>query len=225
MRALLAARPFAGTLAATRTKERMMGQQTDVALGLAIGGARAGLAAGRLAFLPLRLAARAPGAGPPLRRAGRDLAHQGALARARARTQVEAAAVEVLSAPELERTADRMLAGKLTDALGRSIAEHRVIERVAVQIVATADVDRVIGAVLDHEMTERAVDRVLDSREMHRVVEFIATSPQVLEAVHSQTQTLADEMVTSVRTRSQAVDDVAERTVRGWLRRPRLEPS
>lgn len=202
-----------------------MGQQTDVALGLAVGGARAGITAGRLAFLPLRVAARAPVVGGPLRRVGNDLAHQGELARARVRVRVEAAILELLSAPELERTADRVLAGTLTDTLGRSVAEHRVIERVAVQVIATTDVDRVIGAVLDHPMTERAVDRILASREMDRVVEFIASSPQVLEAVSAHTQTLAEEMVTSVRTRSQAVDDVAERTVRGWLRRPRPEPS
>jgi hypothetical protein len=202
-----------------------MGQQTDAVVGLAVGGARAGMAAGRIASLPLRVAARAPVVGGPLRRVGSDLAHQGGLARARARAQLEAAAVDVLAAPELERMADRMLAGTLTDALGRSVAEHRVIERVAVQIVATADVDRVIGAVLEHPMTERAVDRILASREMDRLVGYIASNPQVLEAVSTHTQTLADEMVTSVRTRSQAVDDVAERAVRGWLRRPRLEPS
>jgi hypothetical protein len=202
-----------------------MGQQTDIALGLAVGGARAGIAAGRLAFLPLRVAGRAPGVGAPLRRIGRDVAHQGALARTRARADIEAAVLELLSSPELERTADRVLAGTLTDALARSIAEHRVIERAAAQIVATADVDRVIGAVLDHELTERAVERILASREMDRVVEFIATSPQVLDAVGTQTETLAGEMVSSVRTRSQAVDDVAERTVRGWLRRPRPQPS
>jgi hypothetical protein len=202
-----------------------MGQDTDAALGLAVGGARAGLAAARLAALPLRLAARAPVVGGPLRRAGADLAHQGDLARARVRVQLEAIALEVLSAPEMERTLDRMLAGKLTDALGRSLAEHRVVERVAVQVIATTDVDRVIGAALDHPMTERALERILTSREMDRLVQYIATSPAVLDAVSTHTQTLAEEMVTSVRTRSQAVDDVAERTVRGWLRRPRLEPS
>jgi hypothetical protein len=133
--------------------------------------------------------------------------------------------VELLSAPELERTVDRVLAGTLTDVLGRSVAEHRVVERVAVQVIATTDVDRVISAVLDHPMTERAVDRILASREMDSLVEFIATSPHVLQAVSAHSQTLAEEMVTSVRTRSQTVDDVAERTVRGWLRRPRPEPS
>jgi hypothetical protein len=223
----------------------------DVVLGAALSGARAGLAAGRVALLPGRLALRAPVLGAPLRRVARDFAHDGSLALARARVRLEAAAEEVLAAPELERAADRLLAGTLTDAVGRSLAEHRVVERVAVQILATADLDRVIAAVLDHEMTERALDRalaspglerlvmrVLESRlldelteqvlrspEMERVVQYIATSPQVVEAVTQHTQTLADEMVSDVRRRTQSVDDVAERTVRGWLRRPRPSPS
>ena len=126
-----------------------------------------------------------------------------------------------------------------------------MVERVAAQMLVTADLDRVIASVLDHEMTERAVDRalaspglerlvtqVLDSRfvdelteqvlrspEMERVVQYIATSPQVVEAVTQHTQTLAEEMVSDVRRRTHAVDDVAERTVRSWLRRPRPSPS
>jgi hypothetical protein len=204
-----------------------------VALGIAVSGARLGLTAGHVALLPARVAARGP-AGAPLRRAARDLAHEGSLVRERALAR-------------LETTADGVLAGPLTDAVARSLATHRVVERVAVQILATADLDRVIGAVLDHEMTERAVDRalaspglerlvirVLESRlvddlteqvlrspEMERVVEHIATSPQVIQAVTTHTQTLAEEMVTDVRRRTHTVDDVAEQTVRGWLRRPR----
>ena len=219
----------------------------DVALGLAVGATQLGLSVGRAGLLPARLAARAPVVGAPLRRAARDLAHQGALARERARVKVETATDELLASPELERAADRLLAGPLTDVIGRSLAAHRVVERVAVQILTTADLDRVISAVLDHEMTERAVDRalaspglerlvvrvlestlvdeltdqVLRSPEMERVVEHIATSPQVVEAVTQHTQTLAEEMVSDVRRRTHTVDDLAERTVRGWLRRPR----
>jgi hypothetical protein len=223
----------------------------DIAMGLAVSSARAGLTVGRAALLPARVAVRAPVLGAPLRRAARDLGHEGSLARERARVKLEAAADQLLGAPELEQAADRLLAGTLTDAVGRSLAEHRVVERVAVQILATADLDRVIGAVLDHELTERVVDRalaspglerlvirVLESRlvdelteqvlrspEMERVVEHIATSPQVVEAVTQHTQTLAEEMVSDVRRRTHTVDDVAERTVRGWLRRPRPDPS
>ena len=219
----------------------------DVALGLAVGGVQLGLTAGRVALLPARVAVRAPFVGGPLRRAARDLAHQGSLVRERARVRAETAADELLASSDVERAADRLLAGPLTDAVGRSIATHRVVERVAVQLLATADLDRVIGAVLDHEMTERAVDRalaspglerlvvrilesrlvddlteqVLRSPEMERVVEHIATSPQVIEAVTQHTQTLAEEMVADVRRRTHTVDDIAEQTVRGWLRRPR----
>lgn len=223
----------------------------DLALGLAAGGARAGLAAGHAALLPARVAMRAPVVGGPLRRVAQDLAHDGSLVRARGRVKIELAFGELLAAPELERAVDRLLAGTLTDAVGRSLATHRVVERVAAQILATADLDRLIGAVLDHELTERAVDRalaspglerlvvrVLESRlvddltdqvlrspEMERVVAHIASSPQVVEAVTQHTQTLAEEVVDDVRRRAQTVDNITERTVRGWLRRPRPSPS
>ena len=70
----------------------------DVALALAAGGVRTGLAAGRVALLPARLAVRAPVVGTPLRRIARDLAHEGTLVRARGRVKVEIAAGELLAA-------------------------------------------------------------------------------------------------------------------------------
>ena len=47
--------------------------ERDVALGLAVGGIRAGAAAGRFALLPVRLAAKSPVVGPALRRMGREV--------------------------------------------------------------------------------------------------------------------------------------------------------
>jgi DNA-binding PucR family transcriptional regulator len=223
----------------------------DLAFGLAHVGARSALLAARAALLPARVALGAPVIGGPLRRSVDDLAADGRRARMRVRAQAEQTVEAILSAPEVEQALDRLLAGPLTDAAARSLAEHRVVERVAVQILAAADLDRVIAAVLDHELTEQALDRalaspglerlvvqvlesrlvdgltdrVLQSPEMDRVVEHIATSPQVVEAVTQHTQTLAEEMVADVRRRTHVVDDVAERTVRGWLRRPRPSPS
>jgi hypothetical protein len=223
----------------------------EVALGVVFAGARAGGAAARVALVPGRVALRTPVLGHTLRRAGDDLAADGRRAQVWARARLEEVAEVVLAAPEVERALDRVLAGKLTDALARSLAEHRVAERVAVEVAATTDVDRVVEAVLDDERTERALEhalaspglerllvrvldstlvdglteRVLHSPEMDRVVEYIATSPQVLAVVTQQTQSLAEEMVADVRRRSQAVDEIAERTVRGWLRRPRPSPS
>jgi hypothetical protein len=223
----------------------------EVALGLALASARTGAAAGRAALLPGRIVVRAPVLGPLSRRVRDDLAADGRRAEVWARARFERLAGAILAAPEVERAVDRLLAGQLTDAVARSLAEHRVAERVAAQIVATTDFDQVVASVLDNEVTERAVDRVLDSPglerlvvrvldsrfvdgltervlqspEMDRVVEYIATSPQVLEAISRHTETLAEEMVADVRRRSHTVDDFAERTVRGWLRRPRPSPS
>jgi len=203
-----------------------MNDARDVTLGLTVAGARAGVAAFRLALLPTRL----PVVRGPAQRVASDLAHEGALARAR----VEA-----------------LVAGPLTDAVAHTLAEHRVIERVATELVATAELDRLVDAVLEHERTRevlehalvspglerlavqvlesRLVDamteRVLASPELERVVEYVATSPQVLDAVTRQTQSLAEEMASGVRRRTQAVDDAAERTVRAWLRRPRPQPT
>jgi hypothetical protein len=223
----------------------------DVALGLAVTGARAAVVSGRVVLVPARVAARLPGVGPPLHGAAAVLASDGIRARARMGFLAEALAAQALAAPELERAIDRALAGPLTDAVACSIAEHRVAERVAAQVIAELDLDRLIGAVLEDERTELALERalaspglerlivrvlesrllddlterVLESPEFQRIVEHVASSPQLLDAVSHHTETLAEEMVADVRDRSRRVDDLAERTVRSWLRRPRPSAS
>ena len=136
----------------------------DIALGLAATGVRAGAAAGRLALLPVRLAARAPVIGPVLRRAGEELSSDGLEARARSRERLEAGAGDLLAAPEVERAVDQALAGPLTDTVARSLAKHRVAERVAAEIAATPEFEQAVADALDHEATQRLVDRALASR-------------------------------------------------------------
>jgi hypothetical protein len=219
----------------------------DIALGAALTGLRAGIAVGRLALLPIRVAARAPVVGPSLRSTVEGLAIDGRIARVRGRRELEAAIGELLAAPEVERAIDATLAGPLTDAVARSLVEHRVVERVAAEVVANGDLDRTLIAALDHEATHRLVetalgspglerlvlgvlesrlaleltDRLLRSDEMQQVIEHIATSPEIREALTVQSATLAEEMAAGVRQRSSSLDDAAERRVRGWLRRPR----
>ena len=206
----------------------------DLGVGLALAGARAGLIAGRLCLVPLRVAERLPLVGEPLRSGQRALAADGRASTARARVRLEELAAGLLSAPEFERTVDAACAGPLTDAIARSLAEHRVPERVAAQILASMDLDvlvdsvledertdRLVAQVLDSRFTDRLTDRVLDSPELQRVVQHVAASPDVLAALSHHTETMAEEMIDEVRDRSQRVDDLAERTVRGWLRRPR----
>jgi hypothetical protein len=202
-----------------------MSTAIDTGVGMAVAGARTGADLARLAFLPVRIAARMPVVGPPLRRIGSDLAQDGVLARERAVALIEERASALLSAPEVERAIDRALAGTLTDVVARSIARNRVPERVATELLESLDVDALVAQVLEHEVTMRVVERALASPEMDRIVEYIATSPHIVTAVSRHTQTMAEEMASDVRRRSQSADDIAERAVRGWLRRPRQQPT
>jgi hypothetical protein len=218
-------------------------ESRDVILGLAVAGSRAGLAAARVALAPARIIARTPAMEGALNRA----AAQGKRTRDEARRLAEATAQDVLASPELGRLIDRALAGRLTDSIAASLAEHRVIERVAAQMAASGELDRALTSALEHEITEQLVneilaspaferlivqvidstllleitDRVLLSAEMQRMLDHLVSSPEVRRALAEQTQGMAEEMASGVRRRTGTIDDLAERTVRGWLRRPR----
>lgn len=121
-------------------------------------------------------------------------------------------------------------AGRVADVLARD--GHAALASSRAR--AEADLDRLVQAVLDDPRTERLAIRVLESHlldhlsqrvlsgpEMQRLVDRIATSPEIREAISRQSETLANEVVTDVRARSEDADESIERHVRGWLRRPR----
>jgi hypothetical protein len=219
----------------------------DLVAGVAVSGLRTGGRVARILVVPVRAAARAPGIGPRLRRAATGLGADGHAARTRGREQLEGAVAALVAAPEVERTVDRALAGSLTEALGRSLAEHRVAERLAGELVATGAMEEALTSALEHEeaqrLLERALaspglerllaavlesrlvpeltDRLLRSSEMQAVLEYIATSPEIRRALTEQSSSLADEMVGGLRSRTESLDDAAESTIRAWLRRPR----
>jgi hypothetical protein len=167
----------------------------------------------------------------------RHIALEGAAVRMRQRSRLEGLIDDVMRAPEVERAVDHLLAGPLPDAVVRSLLEHDVVERLAAELVEEVDVDLAVNAALEHETTQRlvaaiiaspgldhllvqATDRVLRGPELERIVDHVAQSPQVREALTHQSTTLATELADGLRTRAETLDDVAERTVRGWLRRP-----
>ena len=219
----------------------------DVAAGLVAAGTRVAARVGRSALLPARIAARAPVVGPRVRAAVSALAIDGRVEIARGRRELEAAAARLIAAPEAARTVDRALAGPLTEAVGRSLAEHRVADRLAGELVASGAVEHAMIAALEHDEaqrllesalaspgTERLVaavlesrlvpeltDRILASPEMQAVLHYVATSPELRRAMTEQSSSLAEEMVGGLRTRTESLDAAAETTIRGWLRRPR----
>ena len=231
-----------------------MGRPTstrDITLGLVVTGARAGRVAGRLALLPVRVAARTPVVGAPLRRAARGLNADGRNVRLDGRRRLELAADQLLAAPEIERTVDRALAGPLADSAAHSFAEHRVAERLAAEIVAMPEFEDAVAGVLEHDATRRIVDRalaspglerlvletlqsrlaaevtarVLESPELDRAVEHVASSPAVRSALTRQTTTLADELAAGVRDRAESLDGSMERKALGVLRRVQVDPT
>lgn len=202
-----------------------MTDSRDLAIGVAVAGVHGGLAAARLAVFPARVALRAPVVGPPLRQRADTLASDGARARARARTNLESAAAVVLASPEVERVAARVLATADLDRIVTAVLDHELTERVIASALASPGLERLLIRVLESRLVDDLTERVLQSPELERVVQYVATSPQVLDAVHQQTRSFADEMAAGVRRKAESADDAAERTVRGWLRRPRPQPT
>lgn len=168
---------------------------------------RATVVSGRLLILPARVAARTM----LMPRAARRLAAEGRESRLRVQSRIAATGDELLAAPHV-------------DAIARSLAEHRVLERVARPVLTAPDVEATLVSALEEERMRRlaaqVADHLLQSPELDRAVEQIASSPAVRAALTQQTTSLAGEVAAGVRTRAERLDDAAERTARRWLRRP-----
>jgi uncharacterized RDD family membrane protein YckC len=139
--------------------------------------------AGRAAFFPARVAARAWRGG------------------------IESAAEDVVSAPEIARIVDSALAGPLPEEIARSLVRHRVIERVVAELAATGELERLIEQSLGSAQTLELTDRVLASDEMQLVLQNIASSPELRRALTRQSAGLAVDVVTSVRRSATRFDE------------------
>jgi uncharacterized RDD family membrane protein YckC len=154
-------------------------------------------AAGRLAFFPARVAARA------------------------SRGPLETAADEHL-VPELSRLIDRALAGDLPEELAHSIAKHRVLERMATEMADSGALDQALESALASDRTGQLVDRVVKSEEMRRAIREVVASREVRDAITEQTAGLAEELFDGIREEAVGFDDRIEQVVRRahWTARP-----
>jgi len=152
---------------------------------------RSGLAAaaGRAAFFPARAAAQAW------------------------RGRLEEAAEDVLSAPEIARVIDRALEGPLPEEFARSLARHRVLERIVAELAASGELERLANAALASPQTLDLTDRVLASDETQRVLRHVASSPELRDAIARQTTGLAEDVVGGVRASAPRLDDRIEQAV------------
>jgi hypothetical protein len=83
------------------------------------------------------------------------------------------------------------------------------------------DIGQTVANALDSPVVIEITERFLASVEMQSAVAHIAATPELRQALREQSSGLAEEMVGGIRRRSEALDEKAERTVRGWWRRPR----
>ena len=153
---------------------------------------------------------------------------------------------------EAERALDGVMAGPLPEAVGRSLVEHRVVERFASEVLEaraaeaaasapSVDLDQVeqlVREVLANPALERMLVEAINSRlttelaeEMtqspafKRALTNVLTSPEVRHAFERQTASLGTDVADASRRHARHADDSIERSVRGWLRRPRADAS
>jgi uncharacterized RDD family membrane protein YckC len=128
-----------------------------------------------------------------------------------------------------EQTVDEILAGPLPEIIGRSIGEHRVIERVVAEASKSDDFAKSIVAALENDRTGQVLqdvlaspaierllagalrpeltDRLLRSPEFERVLRGVLTSPEVRHALTRQSTSLAAEAAAGARQRAMRLDD------------------
>jgi hypothetical protein len=155
-------------------------REIDIALGLVTAGMLAGRKAARAGLTPARVAYRSP-LGAPWRGLVAGLADSGASTRRRGEAQARWAL-------------DRALEGPLTEYAARALGEHRVVERLASELIAQGTVtavveqalqaglaDEVAQRLLEHEQTEALVVAALESPGLERLLVRVLDSRLLLE--------------------------------------------
>jgi uncharacterized RDD family membrane protein YckC len=215
--------------------ERSSNGRPGAVFGVFVSAGRFGAATGRFVLRPARAVMR-----EPIVRAGARSAGSGT------RNRLESAAADVLATPEAARAVHLVMASPLPEAVGRSLAEHRVVERVVSEVLASADFEHAVASALESERTSRLVHQVLaspalarmltealeskltadlagqivSSPEFDHLLEGAVSSPAVRAALARQTQTLGQDTAAGLRRRAVRIDDRVERVPRRWLRRP-----
>lgn len=167
---------------------------SDVAIGLAVVGVRFGRNAGRLALRPVRRFG-----GGTIGRAEGALAAGGRATTERARQEAGAAI-------------DRTLAGPLAESVGRSLAEHRVVERVGREVLASPEFQEAVRAALASPELEKIIVDTAESKLAADVAERVLQNPQVTAALTRQTARFGDELLERGRDRLSALDDATSRS-------------
>jgi uncharacterized RDD family membrane protein YckC len=145
--------------------------------------------AGRIAFFPARVAARA------------------------SRDQLALAADDLV--PEVARLIDRAFASTLPEEVVQAAVRHKVVERVARELVESGALDRAVNATLESEQMRRAIREVVESPEMRAALARQTTglAEELVGSVRAKAVELDDRLERRPRTVPTAFAGVATRAV------------
>ena len=106
---------------------------------------------------------------------------------------------------------DRALAGPLAESVGHSLAEHRIVERVAREVLVSPDFQDAVRTVLASSDLQKIAGETAESRLAAEVAEKVPQSPEVRAALARQTVHFGDELVERGREVLEALDDATSR--------------
>jgi uncharacterized RDD family membrane protein YckC len=104
---------------------------------------------------------------------------------------------------EAERAIDALLAGPLPESVGRSLVEHRVLERVAAGMLQAESHDGALAG----PAAEELVANVVKSAAFKRALRDVLSSPEIRTAMAGQATGFADELAAAVRGRMRSLDE------------------
>jgi uncharacterized RDD family membrane protein YckC len=119
-----------------------------------------------------------------------------------------------LLADETERAIDAAFAGPLPETVGRSLAEHRVLERVLAQFTSDSADDP------GPAQLEAIATQLLRSPALRRELSAVLASPELRKALSEQTKGFGGELAESAQGKARLYDDRANTWARGLLQRP-----
>ena len=162
----------------------------------------------------------------------------------RAATQVGTGALT----DEAERALDGVMAGPLPEVVGRSLVEHRVVERFASEVLearaaeaatsappvdleqveqllrsalANPALERMLVEAVHSRLTTELADEITRSPAFKQVLTNVLSSPELRHTMERQTAGLGSDVAAASRRGALQADDSVETRVRDWLRRPR----
>jgi uncharacterized RDD family membrane protein YckC len=121
-------------------------------------------------------------------------------------------------ADETERAIDGILASPLPEAIGRSLVEHHVVERLVTKALETK-----VGE--SGASTNELVERLTASTEFSTLLKNVLERPEIRRALERQTVGFGADVVDAARRRAERADGATEAGVRRRLHRPRPDGS